>query len=417
LPRFTAREQRRHEKAYDQGLRAVQREARRAVRTAVERNMVHRRIVDLFPRFAATALGLEGEAVHLLSNSFLPAGTQLARWARRFDPGLSMEDTIQACRNAWTACGLQALLGQPVELTSSILAYSLLYPYTDNHLDDPSMTVAAKLRFSERFRERLSGVGLDASTAHESSVWTMVGLIEEQYPRAQYPQVFDALLAIHRGQEQSLSQLKSARNSQALHATDVLRISAAKGGTSVLADACLAQPWLHEDEIRFAFDWGVLLQLGDDLQDVREDLARGSVTLFTLAAGQGKPLDELVVQLLRFSAQIADRMDSLPHGSRGLKELLRMSWRSLILMAVAQEPLFFSRTFLAELEACSTFRFEFLRKRNQKLSGRQSLFAFVFDAFVDSPIEDCAVRVPTTSVHTPCGEDTGDLRMLAHSAA
>ena len=424
-PRYTVREQRSHQKAYDQGLRAVQREAKRAPRNAIERRLVQQRIVALFPQFAATALGLEGEAVNLLSNSFLPVGTQLARWARRFDPALNMEDTIQACRNAWTACGLQALLGRPMELTSSILAYSLLYPYTDNHLDSPDLSTADKLRFSERFRQRLCGELLDANTAHEAAVWTMVELIEEQYPRAQYPQIYDALLAIHRGQEQSMAQsmaqspaqLSSAPNGQALSTIDVLRIGAAKGGTSVLADAFLAQPWLTEEEIRFAFDWGVLLQLGDDLQDVREDLARGSITLFTQAAAEGQALDELVLQLLHFSRNIADRMDRLPHGTASLKDLLRMSWRSLILMAVANAPAFFTPAFLAELEACSAFRFDFLRARNQKLTGRQSLYAFVFDAFVDSGIGDCAVRVPGAAVNAPHIDQGEEPRALTSSFA
>jgi hypothetical protein len=420
-PCYTVREQRKHEKAYDQGLRAVQREAKRAPRTLAERRLVQQRIVALFPRFAATALGLEGEAVDLLSNNFLPVGTQLARWARRFDASLTMEDTIQACRNAWTACGLQALLGQPMELTSSILAYSLLYPYTDNHLDSPNLSTADKLRFSERFRQRLRGHHPPASTAHEASVWTMVDLIEEQYARAHYPQVYDSLLAIHRGQEQSMAQsiaqLKSAGNGQTLSSIDILRISSAKGGTSVLADACLAHPWLTEEEIRFAFDWGVLLQLGDDLQDVHEDLDRGSVTLFTQAAAQRQPLDELVLQLLHFSRNIADRMDRLPNGSTSLKELLRMSWRSLILMAVANAPSFFTPAFLAELEACSAFRFDFLRARNHKLTGRESLYAFVFDAFVDSDVENCRVRVPGKQLNAPNIHPIHELQSLSRSFA
>ena len=415
-PRYTAREQRKHQKAYDKGLRAVQREAKRAPRNTAERKEIKQRIVALFPRFAATALGLEGEAVELLSGSFLPVGTQLARWARRFDPSLTMEDTIQACRNAWTACGLQALLGLPMELTSSILAYSLLYPYTDNHLDNPDLSTADKLRFSERFRQRLCGERVDAATAHEAAVWTMVDLIEEQYPRLRYPQVYDSLLAIHRGQEQSLAQLRAVRNGQSLSTVNVLRISSAKGGTSVLADACLARPWLTEEEIRFAFDWGVLLQLGDDLQDVREDLTRGSITLFTQAAAQGLPLDDLVLQLLHFSRNIADRMDRLPNGSSSLKELLRMSWRSLILMAVANAPSFFTPAFLDEIEACSAFRFDFLRARNQKLTGRESLYAFVFDAFVDSDIEDCTVRVPGEVLDDP-QLDCDDLRALSGTFA
>jgi hypothetical protein len=102
-------------------------------------------------------LDLEHEAVQLLIDDFLPAGTRLARWARRFDARLSMDDIIQACRNAWTACGLQPLLGERVRITPSILGYNLLYPYSDNYLDRADISAQAKLRFSERFRARLRG--------------------------------------------------------------------------------------------------------------------------------------------------------------------------------------------------------------------------------------------------------------------
>jgi hypothetical protein len=395
-PRYTRKEQRKREEAYDQGLRAVQREARRAARTPAEQFLAWQRIVALFPRFAAAALGLEGDTVQLLTGGFLPLGTQFARWARDFDPTLSTADTIQACRNAWTACGLQPLLGQPMVLTPSILAYSLLYPYSDNYLDHPDLSTGEKLHFSERFRQRLCGQLRSAGNPHEAVVWTMVQMIEDQYPRARYPQVFDSLLAIHRAQERSIAQLdKGNRLADSCGNIDVVRISCAKGGTSVLADACLAHPWLTAEESRLSFEWGVLLQLGDDLQDVDEDLRRGSVTLFTRAATEGRPLDSLVLQLLNLSQQVADRMDRLPNGTSSLKELLRFSWRSLILMAVADTHEFFSPAFLAELEPCSCFRFGFLRERNKKLTGREALYATLFDAFVEAgPGEQSTLPLP-----------------------
>jgi hypothetical protein len=149
----------------------------------------------------------------------------------------------------------------------------------------------------------------------------------------------------------------------------------------VLADACLVQPILTPEENRFSFDWGVLLQLGDDLQDVAEDLQRGSLTLFTLAVREGRPLDGLVQQLLHFSERVAEQMEKLQYGSPALKELMRTSWRLLILMAAADAQPYFSREFLAELEPCSGFRFGFLRKRKEKLTGRQALYTPLFDAF------------------------------------
>lgn len=379
-PRYTLKEQQRREKAYDQGLQAVEREARKVPRSKAERLKTQDRITASFAEFSATALDLEGEAVRLLTDDLLPVGTQLARWARQFDASLGMADIVQACRNAWTACGLQPLLGERVEITPAILGYSLLYPYSDNYLDREDISAQAKLRFSERFRSRLQGEALSPQDDRECALWALVKLIEDQYPRACYPQVFDCLLAIHRAQEESIAQLAGCS-----HSAEVLRMSCAKGGTSVLADACLAHGWLSREESRFSFEWGVLLQLGDDLQDVREDMQRGSVTLFTSAARLGRPLDSLVVQLLNFSEQVGARMDQLPNGTRVFKNLLRMSWRSLIIGAVANSHEFFSSGFLEEAERWSPFRFEFLRTRNERLRSRQGLYAILFEAFLEAP--------------------------------
>ncbi len=380
-PRYSPTEQRKREKAYDQGLRAVEREAKRKPRTQAERIRTQDRVVAAFAQFSAAALDLDGEAVKLLTDDLLPVGTNLARWARRFDASLGMADVIQACRNAWTACGMQPLLGDRVGITPAILGYSLLYPYSDNYLDRDDISAEAKLRFSERFRGRLLGERFSPQDYREGALWTLVNLIEEQYPRLRYPQVFDCLLAIHRAQEESIAQLRSCSHPDD---AEVLRMSCAKGGSSVLADACLAHGSLSVEESRFSFEWGVLLQLGDDLQDVREDMRRGSVTLFSRAAALGRPLDSLVIQLLNFSKHVGTRMDHLSNGTETLKKLLRMSWRSLIIGAVANSHEFFSSGFLAEAERWSPFRFEFLRTRNERLASRQGLYAVLYDAFLDA---------------------------------
>jgi hypothetical protein len=378
---YTAKDQQIRETAYDEGLRAVEQEVKRAPRARRERLETQERIVATFARFSAIALDLEGDTIKLLTNDFLPVGTTLARWARRFDASLSMAEIVQACRNAWTACGLQPLLGKSLGITPSILGYSLLYPYSDNYLDRGDVSTEAKLRFSERFRNRLRGEMPPAQNHREAALWTCIQLIEGQYARARYPQVFDCLLAIHRAQEESIAQLKSCGRGGE---PEVLRMSCAKGGTSVLADACLARGRLSEEEGRFSFEWGVLLQLGDDLQDVREDLRRGSLTLFTQAVAMGEPLDCLVNQLLNFSDLVGARMDQLPEGTEMFKQLLRMSWRSLIVRAVADAHDFFSAEFLEEIEGSSPFRFAFLRARQERSSGQQGLYPTLFDALVET---------------------------------
>ena len=388
-PLYSAREQVRREQIYDQALQDVEGETRRKPMTRAQKLLAQDRIAASFGRFSAAALDLSDDAVQLLTDDFLPVGTQLARWARRFDESLTMAEIIQANRNAWTACGLQPLLGQPIGLTPSILAYSLMYPYTDNFLDRPDRSSEEKTRFGKRFQLKLEGLGPAAGNRHEASLWALVELIEQQYPRAAYPQVYACLLAIHRAQQDSVAQV-------ACHAeaSEVLRISCAKGGSSVLADACLTRGEMDVDESNFAFQWGALLQLGDDLQDVREDLESGSVTLFSRAAAGGVPLDDLTGQLLAFSDQVAARMNNLPHGSKMLKDLLRMSWRSLIVGAVADSHQFFSPKFLRQMEASSPFRFEFLRAKRKGLAGRQGLYAVLFDAFLEAPEDDELKSLP-----------------------
>ena len=383
-PRYSRRDHEAREIAYDAELRAVEGEARRAPRTVAARAETQARLIASFGQFAASALDLETESTALLTGDFLPAGIEFARRARAFDANLSQADTIQACRNAWTACGLQPLLGVPSGMTPSIVGYSLLYPYTDNYLDSEAVPLKAKLAFSQRFCERLQGNLATPLNRHEAAVWALVGMIEGQYPREQFGDVFDCLLAIHQAQEASIAQQRN----ESLSDAELLKLSFAKGGTSVLADAALARGWMREDEGEAAFEWGALLQLGDDLQDVRDDLRRGSLTLFTRAAARGELLDHVVLRLLSFCEIVATRMRRLSNGSDRLKDLLQMSWRSLIISAIADAHEFFSPAFLMRAESCAPFRFKFLRARRKRLANRQGLYTTLFELFVDSPGAD-----------------------------
>ena len=395
-PSYSRREQRKREQAYDRALDEVERLMRQAKRFAPADTQ--RQLIASFARFAANALDLPDPAVEIITSAFLPVGIQLARWARRFDPALSTPDIVQACRNAWTACGLQPLLGAPLRLTPAILGYSLLYPYSDNYLDQRGLAREEKLRFSERFRSRLRDEPLPPNGDHEVSLWELVGLIESQFPRSRFPGVYESLLAIHKAQEESLAQLHSGDRCEE---QEILRISCFKGGTSVLADAFLVHGILTTQQSRFAFDWGVLLQLGDDLQDIREDLDRGSATLFTRAIHRRRPLDALALQLLNFGDTAATEMDDLPHGSRIHKDLMRMSWRSLVLMAVAQAHEYFTPKLLAQLEPCSPFRFGFLRARRKKLDGKSGLFQRLFQLLLttaDAAASDLPSPVRSTAL-------------------
>jgi hypothetical protein len=382
VPKYNPAEQRRRETIYDRALLAVERETPKKPGATTDRATLQNRLIQVFGEFAATALDLPGDAIDLITRDFVSLGAEFARQARRFDHFLPMNEIFQACRNAWTAGGLQSLLGQQPSITPSILGYSLLYPYSDNFIDGKKISGNEKTRFSARFRSRLRGETLAPENRREAAIWRSIELIEIQYPRADYPQVYDCLLAIHRAQELSLTQLQNSS-----HASDeeLLRISFAKGGTSVLVDACLASGRIRESNAELAFDWGAVLQLGDDLQDVGEDLRRGSQTLFTRAIRSGCPLDSLATQLLNFSEHVATRMNQFPCGTTTLKNLLRISWRSIILAAIAEATEYFSPAFLDAVEAGSPFGFDFLESRNKKLARRNGIYTRLFHAILEEP--------------------------------
>ncbi len=176
---------------------------------------------------------------------------------------------------------LQLLLGRRLELTPAILAYSLLYPYSDNVLDDPKLSTAAKIAFNQRFRCRLAGQPLAAAGEREAVIDRLVSMVEDQYDRRTYPQVFASLLAIHAAQTRSLELMRAGA---APYEVDLLGVTFDKGGTSVLADAYLVAGELTAQQETFAFELGAFLQFVDDLEDVETDLAAGRLSVFALAA-------------------------------------------------------------------------------------------------------------------------------------
>ena len=80
-------------------------------------------------------------------------------------------------------------------------------------------------------------------------------------------------------------------------------------------------------------------------------------------------------------------MDAIPYGTAAYKELLKMSWRSLIIRAIADSHEFFSQRFLREAEKRSPFRFEFLRSRTDRLASRQGLYKRLFEGLTGSRAE------------------------------
>jgi len=363
-PSYTAQAQTQNEKGLLGSLDQVKHILANPPRSRDEAQAAQLRLGATFRQLAEGVLGFKAAQLDLLpSQAFSDASEQVVRRSRAFDPGLSAEHIYQAGRNAWTAHGLQWLLGLPVQLTPAILGYSLLYPYTDNYLDDPDIASATKLAFNERFRQRLAGDVLAPVNTYEQVIFDLLGMIEKQYSRSGHPSVFEGLLAIHDAQSQSLQLLRRAA---APGEVDVLGLSFHKGGTSVLADGYLVSPSLNEAQRHYTYGHGIFAQLLDDMEDVEQDTRAGRLTIYSQPGGHWS-LDRLANRTFHFGRKILMRLDcfDVPESVRAL---IRQGADLLLIDVIGRTEQYYSPSYLRELEAHAPFRFSFLKE------GRQDFF-------------------------------------------
>jgi len=367
-PLYTAAARTQNEKHLLQFLNEFDRVLSNLPRGRAEAQAAQARLGAAFRVLAVQAMGFEAGELDLLpSQAFSDVSEDFVRSARAFDPKLSGEDIYQAGRNAWTANGLQWLLGLPVQNTPSIFAYSLLYPYTDNYLDDPAISVTTKLAFNERFRRRLAGELLAPANPHERVIFDLVAMIETQYSRPDHPAVFESLLDIHHAQGQSL---KLMRRAAAPGEVDVLGLSFAKGGTSVLADGYLVCGWLNEAQRRFTYGHGIFAQLLDDLEDIEPDTQAGRLTVYSQPGGHWT-LDALANRTFHFGRQVLRRLDCFDV-DESLRELIRRGADLLLIDTIGRTDRYYSADFMRELEAHSPFRFSFLKEQREDFFRRHS---------------------------------------------
>lgn len=387
---YTPREQAARERQLERLQAALNAEAKHPPRNPAERQATQERLLAAF--YTCAQSGLDLEARHLdamMASGFIETAGSFARVARRFDPAISGADIYQAGRNVWTMNFIQLLFGLPVRLTPAIFAYSMLYPYSDNYLDDQAIPPEAKLAFSERFQRRLAGEALVPANRHEQAICDLVSMIEGQFARPYYPQVFNSLLAIHRAQGKSLGQF---RRRASPYEVDVLGISFEKGGASVLADGYLVAGALNREQVDLLFGLGAFTQMIDDLEDVHRDLQDGSLTVFSQTA-QRWPLDGLSNRLLHFGAKLLAQMESCAApGLTPFGELLSRGVNLLFIDLAGRAGRYYSRGYLREMEAHSPFRLSFLSRQRYKLERQRRPLSKLAEAYLAAGSEELAER-------------------------
>lgn len=365
---YTAAAQRKNEEAADTLIGSMERELPKYPNNEKAQTRWRARLFQSFRRIGTESFRFPDRHFDIIfSPEYFEATKAFARQARAFDAHLEAGALAQAMRNVWVMNCLQLFVGRRPALSPSIFAYSMLYPYTDNPLDQPRLSRAAKETTCRRLAMRLSGQPLVARDAHEAAVWRLVAMIEEEYPRDIFPAVYSSLLAIHGAQVKSLNQ---QHKSFIPGAPELLAISIEKGGSSVLADGWLAAGSLRRAEAEFFFGFGVMLQLLDDLQDLRDDRKAGHWTLFTSTASH-ETLDGLTSRLWHFMHGVLESNGCFADPqSLELRDLIRRNSITLLLRAMAENAELYSGDYLQQMELYSPLSFVFLNERRREIEAK-----------------------------------------------
>lgn len=283
--------------------------------------------------------------------------------ARETCPDLDLEGITQALRNMWVIMALQIYMGEPVVLTDAAFGYSMLYPLTDNYMDEPDIATAHKKSFNKRFHLKIKDNTGHGENPSEILIFHMIDLINGDYDRLVYPQVTESLLAILDGQNKSLDQ----HNLNSPFDIDLLGYTFYKGGTSVLADAYLVRGSLSEEEAMFAFGYGAILQLADDLEDIDCDMMNQHHTTANTQSRLGN-MDTYFDKYRKFITIVFDRHYELDTDrQKALSKLLDISINHLLMSAVYSNSHHFSREWFRQFERSSLFTKKAQHKLNHKL--------------------------------------------------
>ncbi|MEG1254942.1 hypothetical protein [Clostridium sp.] len=301
---------------------------------------------------------------------------------KEFDKDIPYSDIGQAMRNVWIVNILQKVIGMDITFTMAIFGYSMLYPYTDNYLDDVKVSMKDKKEFNNRFYKRLSGEDVKPKNPHEAQVFSLVSCIEKTFDRNKYAKVFEGLLLIHQCQVNSLTQQEGMSNP---YERDMLDISIEKGGASVIVDGYLINGDLTRDEEVFTYGYGFLLQLCDDLQDVKIDYKNQHMTIMSQLAGK-YDLDTVVNKLINLTVYVIDEANCFKgENNLELKKLIKDNCLLMIIFAIAMSREYFSKEYVKEISKYLPFTLSYIDNMKEKL---QSKFKRVKSSYHGVSIED-----------------------------
>lgn len=292
-----------------------------------------------------------------LLDAFKREAKHFTESVRAFDETLRPAQIWQALRNYFIYAMILDMQGKKQHAGEPILAYSLLYPYTDNYIDDAQISKQEKDRYNRMIALKLKGGPAAPHNTLEEKTCRLLDMILEAYDGPKQKKIAETLLQLLEAQSRSIVQQQTDVTEE-----QILEISIRKGSTSVLADYLFAATDWTEYEEKFYLKFGFVLQLVDDLQDIEEDNASGSHTLMT-EADRHQQLEQYVNRLLWFTWNVI--RDFAPVNP-ALKRFVLKNCVEISLLSAAMNQLFFSKKYVEELETYLPFSVDFLKKMKKQ---------------------------------------------------
>ena len=299
-----------------------------------------------------------------VEKGYLDVAEQFILGAQKAEPTLENHELFQALRNVWIMNSLQLYWHRPLALTPSVYSYSLLYPYTDNYLDNQEVSPLDKIQFNHKLEQALAGEQQLSDSSAEKRIYELIEQIEIQYNRLKFPQVYKSLEFIHDAQVKSLQQ----GHLDVLTNEKLLNLSFYKGGTSVLADGFLIKPDLRIEQMQFSYHYGAFLQLLDDLQDIEEDQQTNHQTLYSTE----KFTYDVDIKIERLIAYIYAVNEIHPYDTavqKTMKEVIRTCTLMMVMEAVGSNPEIVSPSFYSKLESYSKVRLSFFSEYKKSINA------------------------------------------------
>ena len=313
-------------------------------------------------------------------DSFFGELMEFLRHVRKFAPDLLFTDIGQAIRNYIVYAVFKKLNKETSGFNLAAFGYSMLYPFTDNYLDNKSLSSEDKKEYNQLIRDKIDGKEIHPQKLHHRKTCDLLQNIEDLYPRNLDQTIYQLLLMMLDAQENSLSQ---QNKDLPLSDQERLEVSIYKGSISVLMDRFFVNKDTTEEDLIFYLSFGFFLQLADDLQDIGEDSRLGHSSLFTTNL-QCRQEEAIVNKLLHYVHHI---MTEYRSDNESLKHFLLSNSYLLIFTSVIRSREFFSQEYIATIEKFLPFNTSILmnlQNNNVETMDRklQNKYIKILDALI-----------------------------------